>query len=159
MITFTTLLWLKQVGVVDRYVQQEENDQELAFQQAFTVELVVTGVLVGVMAVATPFVALAYGNSELVGPSYVFIAAIAVSTLQTPVWIHYRRMDFVRQRGLQAIDPVLGFVVTIALAVLGAGYWSLVLGALAGAVASGAAALATSPYRVRLRFDRTVMRG
>ena len=34
-----TLLWLKQVGIGDKYVQQEDDDQELAFQQAFTLEL------------------------------------------------------------------------------------------------------------------------
>jgi O-antigen/teichoic acid export membrane protein len=157
MITFTTLLWLKQVGVVDRYVQQDEADQELAFQQAFTVELIVTAVLVAVMAAAAPVVALAYGHAELLAPSYVFIGAIAVAALQTPLWIYYRRMDFVRQRALQAIDPVVGFVVTIGLAVAGAGYWSLVIGAAAGALASGLIAVGASPYRLALRFDRKVL--
>jgi O-antigen/teichoic acid export membrane protein len=88
----------------------------------------------------------------------VFVAAVAISTLQTPIWIHYRRMNFVRQRGLQAIDPVLGFAVTIALAVAGAGVWSLVAGAAAGALAAGVAAVATSPYPLRLRFERHVLR-
>src|SRR3712207_8258636 len=31
-----TLLWLKQVGVGDRYVQQRDDDQERAFHIAFT---------------------------------------------------------------------------------------------------------------------------
>jgi PST family polysaccharide transporter len=158
MITFTTLLWLKQVGVSDRYVQQDETDQQLAFQRAFTVELIVTGALVALMALLAPLVALAYDNSELIAPSYIFILAIAVSTLQTPVWIYYRRMDFVRQRSLQAVDPIVGFVVTIGLAVAGAGYWSLVIGALAGSLASGLATLASSPYRLGLHFDREVLR-
>jgi polysaccharide transporter, PST family len=158
MITFTTLMWLKQVGVGDRYVQQDEADQEHAFQRAFTVELIVTGAFVAVLLVAVPLVTLAYGHSELLLPSFVFILAIAASALQTPVWIHYRRMDFARQRGLQAIDPVLGFVVTVALAVAGAGYWAPVAGVAAGAWAAGAVLLATSPYRLRLRLDRGTLR-
>jgi PST family polysaccharide transporter len=158
MITFTTLVWLKQVGVGDRYVQQDEPDQELAFQRAFTVELLVTGAFVAVMLVVAPLVAFAYGHRELLLPSFVFVLAIAASALQTPVWIYYRRMDFVRQRGLQAIDPVLGFVVTVALAVAGAGYWSLVIGVAAGAWAGAAAVLASSPYRIRLRLDRGTLR-
>jgi O-antigen/teichoic acid export membrane protein len=156
--TFSTLLWLKQVGVVDRYVQQEEPDQERAFQRAFTVEVVVTAAFVVLMLPLVPVVAVVYGHSELVGPSLVFIATVAVSALQTPIWIHYRRMDFVRQRSLQAVEPLLAFGLTVGLAVAGAGYWSLVAGTAAGALASGVAAVATSPYPLRLRFERAVLR-
>ena len=40
-----TLLWLKQVGIGDKYVQQDEADQELAFQKAFTLELAFYGLV------------------------------------------------------------------------------------------------------------------
>src|SRR5919204_287804 len=33
MVTLLTLLWLKQVGVADKFVQQDEPDQEAAFQK------------------------------------------------------------------------------------------------------------------------------
>ena len=39
-----TLLWLKQVGIGDKYVQQDDDDQERAFQLAFTLELALNGV-------------------------------------------------------------------------------------------------------------------
>jgi polysaccharide transporter, PST family len=157
-ITFTTLLWLKQVGVVDKYVQQDEADQELAFQRAFTVELIVTGAFVVAMLAAVPVVTLVYGHGELAVPSVLVIVTIALSVLQTPLWIYYRRMDFVRQRALQAIEPALGFVVTVALAAAGAGYWSLVIGFLAGSAAAALAALRYSPYRLALRFERGTLR-
>src|ERR1700712_2748368 len=35
-----TLGWLKQVGVSDKYIQQEEADQEAAFQKAFSLEAI-----------------------------------------------------------------------------------------------------------------------
>ena len=42
-VSLSALLFFKQAGVGDKFVQQEEIDQEAAFQRAFTVELVITG--------------------------------------------------------------------------------------------------------------------
>jgi PST family polysaccharide transporter len=71
-----------------------------------------------------------------------------------PFWVLYRRLEFKRQRLYQAIDPVVAFVVTIVLAILGAGYWSLILGVLAGSWTGALVALSISPYKLRLRTDR-----
>ena len=38
-VTVITLLTLKQVGIDEQFVQQDEADQEVAFQRAFTIEL------------------------------------------------------------------------------------------------------------------------
>jgi O-antigen/teichoic acid export membrane protein len=67
-------------------------------------------------------------------------------------------MQFVRQRTLSAVDPVTTTVATIALGAAGAGYWSLVMGAVVGSAAGALAAVATSPYRLRLRFERHTAR-
>ena len=153
-----TLLMLKQVGIDDRYVQQDEPDQELAFQRAFSAELVLSGAFGFLVAVAVPVVALVYGEWSLVAPGLVLCLLIPAGILQTPVWVFYRRMDFARQRSLQAIDPIVGFVVTVGLAVAGAGYWSLVVGTLCGAWAGAAVAVAASPYRLAVRLDRGSLR-
>jgi O-antigen/teichoic acid export membrane protein len=63
-------------------------------------------------------------------------------------------MDYRRQRSLQAIEPVLGAVVMITLAALGAGYWSFVVGAVAGSWAGALVAVRMSPYPLALRYDR-----
>ena len=91
-------------------------------------------------------------------PGFVACLTVAGGALQTPFWILYRRMDFVRQRSLQAVDPVVGFVVTVALAVAGAGYWALVLGVVAGSLSGAAVALRTSRYRLRLRWQKGALR-
>jgi PST family polysaccharide transporter len=78
--------------------------------------------------------------------------------LQAPLAIFYRRLDFRRQRMLQAIDPLVSFLVTAALAVAGAGYWAAVVGLLAGAWCAAAAALIASPYPMRLRWDSKAAR-
>jgi O-antigen/teichoic acid export membrane protein len=158
-ISFGTLLWLRDVGVGDKYIQQEEDDQEAAFQKAFTLELIVTGVFALLLLAAVPVLALVYGRGDLVAPGLVMVTTVVLGVLTIPIWVFYRRMDFVRQRTLQAIDPIVAFGTTVGLAASGAGYWSLVLGAAAGAAAGGIVAVIASPYRLRLRYDRGTARG
>ena len=148
-----TVLWLKQVGIGDKYIQQEDDDQERAFQVAFTFELALSGLFLLVVLAIVPLMTLAYGEGELLAPGFAASLAVVGVALQTPIWPYYRSMDFVRQRALQAVDPVVAFVVTVALAVAGAGYWSLVVGLLAGTFAGAAAAVAFSPFALRLRWE------
>jgi O-antigen/teichoic acid export membrane protein len=102
--------------------------------------------------------ALLYHRSDLIAPALVLIAVFPGMVLQAPLWIFYRRMDFVRQRLVQAVDPLLGFMVAVGLAVAGAGYWSFVGGAVAGTWGSALVAVARSPYPLRLRYDRGTLR-
>jgi PST family polysaccharide transporter len=152
-VSLGVLAQLKFVGVSDKYIQQEEADQELAFQRAFTAELIATGIAIVPMVVALPIVAIVYGHWELVPPGLVLITVMIASALQSPIWIYYRRMHFVRQRSLAAIDPIVAFVVAIGLAIAGAGYWALALGVVAGAWSAAVAAIATSPYPLRWRYE------
>ena len=157
-ISLGTLVWLKQVGIGDKYVQQDEEDQEVAFQKAFTVELAFTGVLIVLIGLAVPLYALLYGLPELIAPALVVLVALAAQGLQSPLWVFYRRMEFARQRALQAIDPVVSFAVSITLAVAGMGYWALVVGVVAGACASAVASVALSPFKLRLRWEGGTLR-
>jgi PST family polysaccharide transporter len=152
------LYWFKQVGISEKSVQQDEADQELAFQKAFTLEVIVNVFFMALMAALIPVVALAYGEPRIVAPAYVLLLSLPAVALQSPLWAHYRSMDFVRQRLLQSYEPVLGFAAMIALAALGFGYWSLVVGALVGSWSSAIAAVVSSPYRLRLRYDRGTLR-
>ena len=52
--------------------------------------------------------------------------------LQSPAWVFFRRMDYTRQRLLQAVVPVVAFAVTVPLAAAGVGVWSLVIGPAVG---------------------------
>jgi PST family polysaccharide transporter len=153
-----TLAALSAVGVDDKYVQQEDADQEIAFQRAFTLQVALNGLLLAVIVVALPLFALLYGEWEIVLPGYVLALALPAVALQAPLWTFYRDMEFARQRRLQAFDPVVSLVVTIGLAAAGAGYWALVAGGLAGAWAAAAAAVRASPYPLRLRWARGTVR-
>jgi O-antigen/teichoic acid export membrane protein len=157
-VSIGVLARLKLVGISDKYIQQEDVDQELAFQKAFTLEVLMTAAATVPLIVALPIVAVVYGHSDLVAPGLVLISVMAADALQSPLWVFYRDMDFVRQRLLSSVEPVVGFVVAIVLAVLGAGYWALALGVTAGAWSGAAVAVAKCPYRLRWRFDRQALR-
>ena len=51
-----TLLWLKQVGIGDKYIQQRDEDQERAFQLAFTFELAGSAAFLLLIWIAVPIV-------------------------------------------------------------------------------------------------------
>lgn len=156
--TLITLSWLKEVGIADKYIQQTEPDQERAFQKAFTLEMGLSLALFVVVAASLPVYAVAYGHTEMILPGIILATAVPLSAFSTPAWIAYRRMQFVRQRVLTSIDPVTAFIITIVLGALGFGYWSLVIGAVGGSVLGGLVATLSSPYPLRLRFDRGTLR-
>ena len=149
MLALYLVIAIKSVAVADRYIQQTEADQELAFRKAFTLELIASR---GRGAVrwpcSPPLLALAYGRDELLAPALALALVLPGLALQAPVWIFYRRLDFLRQRLLLAADPMVALVVTIALAAAGFGYWSLVVGLIAGSLGGGRARARFSPYRL-----------
>lgn len=153
-----TLTLLKNVGIGDKYVQQEEEDQELAFQKAFTLEVIVNGTLFLFLVTAVPVMAWAYDEPKLLLPGFVAILNLPAGVLQMPITVHYRRMEFLRQRLLLSIDPVVGLIASLALAAAGAGYWALVGGVLVGSWSAAAVAIWQSPYPLRLRYDSGTLR-
>src|SRR3954452_13293479 len=66
--TLVTLSWLKQLGISDKYIQQDEPDQELAFQKAFTLELLVSTAFFVFLVFALPVYGLLYGRAEIIIP-------------------------------------------------------------------------------------------
>lgn len=157
-VSLATIVWLKQVGVGDKYIQQADDDQEVAFQKAFTLELFYTLAFYVLIVLALPLYAFLYGRPEIILPGFILSLAVLGSGFTSPLWIFYRRMQFVRQRVLQGVNPVVSFVVTVPLVVAGLGYWGLVVGAVAGSFAAAAVALVACPYPIRLRFDRGTLR-
>lgn len=153
-----SLSWIKDLGIADKYIQQSDDDQEAAFQKAFTLELLSSLALLVLIALTLPLWALAYGHSEVIAGGLVAALAIPLAALQAPAWIPYRRMDYARNRVLTSVTPVVVFVVTVALAAAGVGYWCFIIGGVAGGAAGAVVCLRTCPYPLRLRLDRTAAR-
>lgn len=154
MAAFMTLLTLGSIGVDDKYIQQDEPDQQRAFEVAFTLQTLLCVVLFIAMLIGMPLFALLYGRPAMIAPGLAFSLAVPAIALQMPIWTHYRRMDFVRQRSLQAIDPIVSFIAVMSLAIAGLGIWALVCGELLGTWCAGVAIFRSSPYPIRFRWDR-----
>lgn len=144
-LTLGMLVAVKQVGTSDKYVQQSEDDQEAAFQKALAFEVLFGTAVSLLMLVAAPLLVVVYGEDELLAPALVLALYIPAASLKLPIFTYYRRMQFVRQRLIEGIEPVVAVLVTIPLAVAGAGYWSLVAGLVAGAWCAALVAVALSP--------------
>ena len=157
-VTTMTIVSLKRVGIDEAFVAQEAADQETEFQRAFTLELLLSAGFALVLLAAAPVVAAVYDDDRLLALTAATAYLPLAFALQSPAWVFFRRMDYARQRLLQAVVPVVAFAVTVPLAAAGVGVWSLVIGPAAGNLAGIVAALAASPYRLTLRYDRAVAR-
>ena len=69
------VVFIKNVGVGDKFVQQSEDDQELAFQKMLTINLALSVAAMALAFVALPFFALAYGNTSIILPGLVLSTA------------------------------------------------------------------------------------
>jgi O-antigen/teichoic acid export membrane protein len=157
-VSLGVLAQLKVVGIGEKYIQQNEPNQEHAFQKAFTLEVLVSAAMMIPLLIALPVIAVVYGHWELVPPGLVLVSVLVADALEAPFWIPYRSMDFARQRRLSAVEPVVAFIVTIALAIAGLGYWALALGVVVGAWAGALTAILTSPFPLRWRYDAAALR-
>jgi len=157
-ITIGTLTWLKEVGISEKFVQQEEVDQRAAFQKAFTFDVATNLALMALMLALLPLFAVLYDQWELLPPGLVIIATLPAYSLRAPSWVYYRDMRYGRQRLLDAVDPIVAFAVSIGCAIGGLGYWSLVIGLFCGAWAAALVAIAAAPHPLRWRWDRATAR-
>lgn len=153
-----SLLWIKNAGISDKYVQQSEPDQELAFQKAFTIELCLSLAFFVLATVALPIYSIAYGRPQMIVPGIILALSVPLTALEAPAWIPYRRMEYARQRVLSSVDPVFTSLSSIALVAAGLGYWGLVFGSVGGSLVGAVVCLVTSPYRIRFRVDRNTIR-
>jgi O-antigen/teichoic acid export membrane protein len=152
------LFGLAQIGINDKYIQQDASDQKAAFQLAFTLQLGLSLIFVVLFVVTMPLFALAYGNWDIVLPGWALALALPSTAFQTPLWTFYKRMEYMRQRQIQAIEPVLSIVIALVLAIQGFGYWSLVIGAVIGPWAAALVAVRASPYPLGIRYERGTLR-
>ncbi len=157
-ISYGTLLALAAVGFDDKYIQQDHPDQQAAFEIAFTLQSMLCGLFTLIAIIAVPLFSLLYDQPRILVPGLLLALVMPLIALNTPIWIFYRRMDFVKQRLLGSVVPVVTFVVTVGLALSGMGFWSLVIGSLAGAAVSATVAVIVSPYKLRFRYQRGNLR-
>ena len=157
--TVISLIALKRIGVDEAFVAQDEPDQPREFQYAFTLDLGLSVGMTAVILLAAPLVALVYREHQLLALMASLAYLPIAFALQAPLWIFFRRMDYRRQRSLQAIQPFVCFCVTIPLAAAtNLGVWSLIVGQIAGYLVAVPITIASSPFPLAIRYDRAVAR-
>ena len=114
--TVVTVLALKRVGIDEAFVAHETDDLEREYQHAFTLELALAVIAALVLALLAPILAAAYGEPQLLGLTLGVAWLPLAFALLAPLWIFFRRMDYVRQRSLQSLQPLVTFAVTVPLA-------------------------------------------
>jgi O-antigen/teichoic acid export membrane protein len=119
------------------------------------VEIIIDAVLAA--AAVVPGSSYLAGHRTILAPGLVALLMLLSIALQFPIVTFCREMQFRRQWRLQGIELLLGAAVMVTLAVLGAGYWSFVTGALAGSWASAVVPLRACPYNLRWHYDRDTL--
>ena len=158
LVTFGTLFALAAVGIDDKYINQDHPDQQAAFEIAFTLQTILCALLTVIALAAIPVFSIVYDEPRILVPGLLLAVTLPLVALQAPVWVFYRRMDFVKQRILEGCNPVVAFVVTVALVLAGVGFWSLVVGTVAGALVATFLTVRSSPYKLRFRYERGALR-
>jgi O-antigen/teichoic acid export membrane protein len=157
-VSFGTLFALLAVGIDDKYINQDHPDQRAAFEIAFTLQAMLAALLTLTALIAIPVFSIVYDEPRILVPGLLLAVTLPLLALQSPIWVFYRRMDFVKQRLLEGSNRVVAFVVTMALAFAGVGFWSLVTGALAGTLVATLVTVRSSPYKLRFRYERGAFR-
>lgn len=149
---------LKQIGILEAYLADDDEDAERSLRTAYTLELGINAVLTVAIVVAAPLMALAYDDVEMLWLILVTALSAPAVVLQAGMWPLIKDMRFGELRLLQTIEPLLGTAITVALAIAGAGAWSLVVGAVIGAWATGLLALRVCPFPLRRVRDTSRLR-
>ena len=149
-----SVIALKRVGLDEAFVQQEEIDQEQEFQMAFTLDLGLAVLCAVAIVVIAPVVAVLWRDDRLLALTASLAYLPVAIAMQAPLWVFFRRMEYARQRSLQAVQPAVAFVITVSLVLAGVGVWSIIIGQATGYLIAVAVGLRASPYRLKLRFRR-----
>ena len=150
---------LKDLGLGVALIQRKGDVQEAA-NTVFTVNLIIGLVLSVIIIPLAPLVAIYFRDPHVtlvlrwMGISFIINALGSVHTNWLVRDLNYRR-KLIPDIG----SPLIKGAVSIGMAYLGYGVWSLVFGQLAGAIASVVLVWIVLPWRPRLTLDRKIARG
>jgi lipopolysaccharide exporter len=148
------LTWIADMGFSGTLVVRQ--DLDLRGKGTLLTLMAVSGVGAGLLAVAlAPLAAVIFHSPRLTGVLAVIATLLPLGSV-AGFWeaLMQRELAFRRRFAGLMIQSVVASAVSIPLAVLGDGVWSLVWGQIAGMLALGIALAALAPYRVPFAFDR-----
>ena len=150
---------LRDLGLAEALVIVDEDEVEDRAETALVAMLGIGVVLAAITAAMSPLAAMFFDEPELTG----LMAVLGLTFLFRAIGSsHYalaqKRMDFRARTGGELADVVVRGGASIALAVAGAGAWSLVLGYIAGSLAMTIALWVLVPWRPKWTPKREHLR-
>ncbi|MRJ76483.1 oligosaccharide flippase family protein [Aeromicrobium sp. SMF47] len=157
-IALLAVLSFNELGVSLAIVRWTEDPRAIA-PTVTTVSLAMSALItVGMLLAAGPF-ADAMGDSSAAGMVRALSLCVLINgAVATPAALLQRYFRQDRRMISDQVNVWVGAGVSLALALSGAGAWSLVIGRLAGALTSGVLLLAYSPLPYRVGLDRRHVR-
>ena len=154
----TTFLYgveaLSQLGLQEALVRRREEGLDL-HDMAFTLQVGRAFVTACVIAGGAPLAASYFHEPRLLNVLLVLAGITFVNGFENVGIAEFRRaMRYDRQFTLMSLTRVAGFLTTLASALLGAGYWALLLGTAVSSIARVALTYRLHPFRPRLRLLR-----
>ncbi len=152
MTTVVALEIVKDLGTGAALIQRAEVDQRL-LSSVFYLNIVAGFLAAGLMAFGAPLIAGFFDTPDATPVVQAFALVLAVGGLTQ---VHHallrRRMRFGGVAAVEMVAAVVNGVVSIVLALLGLGVWSMVWGNLAGVVVGSVVAWVASGWKPSARF-------
>ncbi|NOT26804.1 MAG: lipopolysaccharide biosynthesis protein [Acidobacteria bacterium] len=149
---------ITQLGLNVSLIRMKEIKPEHA-SSVFVVNLVMGVLAFFTLYLASPTIGRLFGSSSVAEVLPVTAAVFLITPLASvPGAMMVRQLRYRASTAIHLLDAVAGSIITLGLAFLDFGYWSLVLGALAGTVLSTAVRVYMSPWRLSLRFSSSALR-
>lgn len=158
LVAINLLIVANDLGVIAAVIRWQGDVREAAGTAA-TVSLAFSGLLFAAVFAGAPAFARALGAPDAAGLVRVVAIAILIdgySAVPQAVLVREFRND--RLALAELVGFLVGTPVTIVMAALGSGAWSVVVGRVVGAAAVGAVVILSAPFRVHLEFDRILAR-
>lgn len=153
-----TLEWVSDFGIGDQLIQEDDANFQDKFDTAVTVYVILALALAAATVGIAPFMARVYHQPPLSLLVTAISYAAFIGLLRLPLSLLVRDLKYVRQRVLLLAGRVVSFVVTVTLALKGAGAWALVAGGFCGLVVTGIPAWLQCHMRPRLRISRALLK-
>ncbi|MET0931944.1 MAG: lipopolysaccharide biosynthesis protein [Aeromicrobium sp.] len=157
-IALLAVLSFNELGVSLAIVRWSDDPQDIA-PTVTSISLLMSALVTGVMLVAAGPFAVAMGDPSAADLVRVLSLCVLINgAVATPAALLQRYFRQDRRMISDQVNVWVGAGVSLALAMSGAGAWSLVIGRLAGAAASGLLLVAYSPLPYRIGLDRRYVR-
>lgn len=131
-----TLELISDFGIGDRLVQQKSLGLPAAFHAALTFQTIAAVPVWAAAFFTAPLLGQFYGLSSLPGLIRLMSFQAFAGVLRLPLFLIYRDLNYVQHRFLLFLGKAVSFVITLTLAWLGYGAWSLAWGIMAGLLAT-----------------------